>query len=223
MENFTVDQLKTLLPLTLARVKDISDALERNWIIQMICAAVGVALIYDVGSLPKVFCKYFKQEACTLQSAAAVLIVVELYYFMKFGQYVTAFLEARKLLDDLLIAYVGTHASSKELTPLSDSLSFFEGYYSQSAFGSWAPLRIGYFTLFLAIVATGQASALFLLIRGYGVTPISIAVGLAASVILVILYISFWHSKHKHRYTTSLVYGSIALAVAAFATFWYTS
>ena len=149
----------------------------------MICAAVGVALVYDIAGLPKVICKYFGQETCTSQSAATVLIVVELYYFMNFGQYVTAFLEARSFwttyLMHMSVMSRGRHAPlpTQRFTKLLRGLLL-----TRSAFGSWAPLRVAYFILFLVVVATGQAAALFLLFRGYGVHPISLLLGAAALV-----------------------------------------
>ena len=223
METLNTDQLKTLLELATSRAKDISDALERNWVIQMICAAVGVALVYDIAELTEVICKYFAHDKCTSRSAAAVLIVVQLYYFMKFGQYVTAFLETRQLLDNLLDAYVGESDNEGRFSPLRDSLSFFEGYYSRSAFGSWAPLRVAYFILFLVVVATGQAAALFLLFHGYGLNPVSVLFGSVALVALVILYLGFWYSKRHHPYTTNLVFGCMTLVAAALAFFWRTA
>ena len=224
METMNTDQLKTLLGLATARVKDTSDALERNWLIQMICAAIGIALVYDIAELTKVICKYFGgQDTCTPRSAATVLIVVQLYYFMKFGQLVTAFLEARQLLDKVLDAYFGEARSSSLLAPVRDSMSFFEGYYSRSAFNSWAPLRAAYFLLFLMVVASGQAAALFLLIHGYGASPASLIIGALAIVALIVLYVGFWYSKKDHLHTTRLVFGCMALVAAGFFIFWRTT
>lgn len=222
METLNSDQLKTLLGLATPRVKEISDSLERNWLIQMICAAVGIALVYDIGDLPRIICKYFGQESCASRSSATVLIVVQLYYFMKFGQQISAFLECRRLLDALLDAYVGEVRTSAFLSPLRDSMSFFEGYYSPKAFGSWAPLRVAYFILFLIVVACGQAAALFLLFRGYGVRPASLSIGGVALAALTILYVGFWYSKRNHLYTTRLVFGCMALVGISFFVFWET-
>lgn len=223
MDALNTDQLKTLLGLATARVKDISDALERTWLIQMLCAAVGIALVYDIAELPKAFCKlYGGQDACTTRSAATVLIAVELYYFMKLGQQVTAFLEARSLVDALLEKYVPEARNSKFLAPLQDSMSFFEGYYSLAAFRSWAPLRVAYFLFFLIIIGAGQSAALVLLVRGYEESPASLVIGGLAVAALIILYGGFWSSKRHHLYTTQLVCGCVVLVLAGATLFWRT-
>ena len=46
---------KLLLQVSRAKTEALERALERNWITQMILAGIGVALVFDVGDLPKVF------------------------------------------------------------------------------------------------------------------------------------------------------------------------
>ena len=54
IDALNADQLKTLLGLSVARVKEVSDALETNWTIQLISAAVGIALVYKIADLPNI-------------------------------------------------------------------------------------------------------------------------------------------------------------------------
>jgi hypothetical protein len=223
MDTFEPDQLKTVLGLTTSRVKDIAETLERNWTIQMVCAAVGIALVYDIADLPKIMCKYFGQESCTLRSAAPVFMVVVLYYFMKFGQLLTAFVEARQLHDDVLKTYLGKSSDLSTFKPILETTSFFEGYYSNSAFRSWAPLKVAYFLMCLIVLAVGQSAALFLLVRAYKLNAASLlVVGLAISA-LIILYIGFWQSKKHHLHTTKIVFTCLALVPACFTLFMATA
>jgi hypothetical protein len=83
------DQLKTVLRMTTSRLKD-------DWTLQLICTAVGLALVYNIADLPQIICKYFGQEACTPRSVAPIFMAVILYLFMKFGQQMTV--EGRRLL-----------------------------------------------------------------------------------------------------------------------------
>jgi hypothetical protein len=223
MDTLDTDQLKTVLGLANSRVKDVTDALERNWTIQLICTAVGIALVYDIADLPKIICKYFSQGYCTSQSVAPILIVVVLYYFMKFGQLLTAFLEARQLLDHLLDTYLGKCSEMGALKPIRESMSFFEGYYASTAFISWTPLRAAYFLVSPLVIAWGQAAALFLLVRAYKANTGSLLVVGVAIVALVIFYGGFWYSRKGRLHTTRIVFTCVALIPVAFILFWITA
>jgi len=223
MDTLDTDQLKTVLGLANSRVKDVTDALERNWTIQLICTAVGIALAYDIADLPGIICKYFGQVSCTLRSVAPIFIVVELYYFMKFGQLLTAFLEVRQLLDRLLDTYLGKCSEMSTFKPIRESTSFFEGYYASTTFISWSPLRAAYFLVSPLVIAWGQASALFLLVRAYKANTGSLLVVGIAIVVLVIFYCGFWHSKKGRLHTTRIVFSCVALIPVAFILFWVTT
>ena len=213
MDTLDKDKLTTMLGLTTSKVKDIADALERNWTIQMICAGIGIALVYDVADLPKIMCKYFGQDLCTLRSAAPILLVVVLFYFMRFGQLLTAFLAARQLQDRLLSTYLGKSVEVSAFKPIHESTSFFEGYYSSTAFSSWAPLKPAYFLVSLLVVAVGQSAALFLFVRAYKATTASLVVAGLAVAGLIILYGGFRQANKNHPYTTKIVWTCSLLIV----------
>jgi hypothetical protein len=117
-DSLDTDQLKTVLGLATARVKDLADALERNWTAQLVCAGVGIALVYDVAELPRIICKYFAQEACSLRSTSVIFMLVVLYYLMRLGVLLTAFLEARQIHDRILAAYLGKNYEKNAFRPV---------------------------------------------------------------------------------------------------------
>jgi hypothetical protein len=223
MSTLEPDAVKTLLGVTTAKLKDVTDAIEKNWLIQVACAAVGVVLVFDLGGLTVMACKYFNAELCSKKSAGTILLPVQVFYFARFGQYLTAFLETKRLTEHLLRLFVDEKSSGLKLKPLHDSLSFFEGYYSPLAFSSIAPLRFAYFTVFLVIVAGGQAAAFLLLLQGYGFTFGAWIAFAVAAVGLGILYAGFWRANRDHPHTSMLVLLCVVFIVCAFIAMKYAT
>ena len=196
-----------LLGLSSERLTRVEHALDRNWTVQLVLAGVGIALVFDVGDLPRFLSRYAMQQEYDLRPVAAVLIAVQLYHFMKLGHLLTAFVEARRLNQDLLDEYLANSSSGERSKKLGETTSFFEGYYSPDAFGR-GPLRVAYYLTAVVTVSTGQATALFLVLKAYGVNVWSVSVVALSAVAMGILYGGFWRSKRNHPGTTAIAMAS---------------
>jgi hypothetical protein len=144
-----------------------------------------------------------------------------LYHFMKFGHLLTSFIEARRLHDALLSQYLGNISSDVKFKALRETTSFFEGYYSPEAFGGRGHiLMTTYFLASAIIISTGQAAAVFLILRAYGTNRWSIATITIVAGIMGLLYREFWRSNKNQPGTTALVIASSASVVVLFVIFW---
>lgn len=205
------DRAVFLLQLSSAKVENLEKALEKNWIAHLVLAGIGVALVCDIGELPRVFARYFGQDQYDIKPGAAILLPTILYYFMKFGHLLAAFILARSLHDKTLSAYLGESVEGREVTPLRETTSFFEVFYSPRSFAG--PVVIAYFAVTPAVISLAQAAALFLIFRAYGANPWSIAAAVTSGTVLLVLYGGFWNSQKNHPGTTPVVVGSIALVI----------
>lgn len=212
--------LRFLLGLSNKRLSDVTKALERNWTIQLILAGIGVALVFDIGDLPKFLSRYASQDAYDLKPAAAIILAVLLYHFMKFGHLLTAFVESHRLTDSLLQQHLGEDIQTKDFQPLQETTSYFEGYYSANAFGGRGrPVMTLYYFLSAAVIAISQAAALTLIVKAYGVNGWSIGTITVVAGIIGVLYRAFWRSNKDLPGTTLLVLASSLTAVALFFVF----
>jgi hypothetical protein len=187
------DKSKFLLQVSHAKIAALEKALERNWIIHLVLAGLGVALGFDLGDLPKVLARYFSQEQYSIKPVAVIILPVLLYYFMKCRE-----------IDE------------QDLTPLRDTTSFFEPFYSGDAS---KPILIAYFLTAPVIVSLTQASAFFLVVKAYGLNPVSVAILGLSGVVLAILYSGFWRANRNHRATTITAIVCPALVIVWLALF----
>jgi hypothetical protein len=209
-----------LLGLANKRLSDVTKALERNWIVHLIIAGIGTALVFDIGDLPKFLSRYVSQDEYDLKPAATIVLAVLLYQFMKLGHLLTAFVELRHLTDALLRQRFGNHIQTEEFKPLRETTSYFEGYFSADAFGGRGrPVMTLYYLLSGAVIATSQAAALALIVKAYGINIWSISAIVSAAIIMGMLYWAFWRSKKDLPGTTPLVLASSLGAVALFFVF----
>ena len=108
-----------LLNLNSAKINKLKSALEKNWIIHVVLAGVGVALVFRIGNLPNLLvAKYFPQGQYDAQAVAAIVLPIFLYYFMKLGHLVTLFNEARRFQDALLKEYLTSQFDEQQTEPL---------------------------------------------------------------------------------------------------------
>ena len=92
------DDFGHLVELSCAKAEKLAAALERNWTIHLILAAMGLAIVFDVGNLPDFLAKHFiDQDTFERKPVALILLPVALFYFMKFGHLLTSFYDARRL------------------------------------------------------------------------------------------------------------------------------
>jgi hypothetical protein len=209
-----------LIGLANKEVADVTKALERNWTVHLILAGVGVALVFDVGGLPKFLSKYVSQDSYDLKPAATIILAVLVYHFARFGQLLSAFVESRRLVDTLLERYVGAPLQTDTFKPLRETTSYFEGYYSASAFGGrGGPVMTLYYLASGAVIATGQAAALALIIKAYGLNRWSVGAIAIAAVIMGVLYWGFWRSKKEQPGTKLLLLASVISATILFFAF----
>ena len=213
------DKAEFLLGLSSAKIEKLEKALERNWIIHLILAGIGLALIFDIGDLPKVVAKYFSQEQYNTKPAAVIILPVLLYYFMKFGHLLTSFIAARRLHDSMFDTYLGGMLNGNDLTPLRETTSFFEVFYSTASFGGRGPLVFAYFVVTPTIISLTQASALFLVVKAYGLNIWSLAMLVLSGLVLLILYWGFWRANQDHPRTTKVAIACLVLVIGWFVLF----
>jgi len=209
-------QKEFLIQLNSERLARVEQGLERNWIVQLVLAGVGLALVFNVGDLPKFLSRYVSQENYNLRPVAAILLAILLYYFMKLGHLLTRFIETRKLNDQLLDDYFGGK-KKRSLEALRATESFFEVFYAPDTFGR--PLVAAYYLISAMTISTGQAAAMYLILKAYGFNFWSVAAVVLAVVIMGLLYAGFWGSKRKHPGTTRVVIGCSVMTVVLFAVF----
>ncbi len=212
--------VKFLLGLANKRLSDVTKALERNWIVHLILAGIGTALVFDIGDLPKFLSRYVSQDEYDLKPAATIILAVLLYHFMKFGHLLTTFVDLRRLTDSLLQQRLGKDARTREFEPLRETTSYFEGYFSADAFGGRGrPVMTLYYFLSGAVLATSQAAALALIVKAYGINVWSMSAIVLSAVIIGVLYVAFWQAMKDLSGTTPLVLASSLGAVALLIVF----
>jgi MFS family permease len=210
-----VPRQEFLIQLNSERLAHVEQGLERNWIVQLVLAGVGLALVFDIGDLPKFLSRFMSQQEYSLRSVAAILLVILLYYFMKLGHLLTRFIEARKLHDRLLDEYLGER--KRDLEGLRPTTSVFEVFYAPHVFAR--PLRVAYYLSSALAISTGQAAVLYLIFKAYGLNPGSVAVVVVALAAMGVCYWGFWLSKRTHPGTTALVAACAVMAVLLFVVF----
>jgi hypothetical protein len=211
----SVAQKEFLVGLSSERLAHVAQALERNWTVQLILAGVGFALVFEIGDLPRFLSKYVSQDEYNLRPVATMLPAILLYYFMKFGHLLTTFIEARQLNDLLLLEYLGD--SKQAPKSLLETTSFFEVYYSTASFTG--PLIAAYYVTCALVVSTGQAAALFLILKAYGANVWSMSAVALAAIALGLLYREFWRSKRGHPGTTAMAVTCPLAALLLFVVF----
>jgi hypothetical protein len=199
-------RVEFLLDLNSVKIRELERALEQNWFIHVILSGVGVAMIFNVGHLRDVLAKYFAQAQYNAQAVAAILLPVFLYQFMRLGQLVTAFNEARQLQGQLLQDYLSGEFHNLNMEPFHKSTSFLAESFVKK--GNWP-----YLLVTTATVTIAQASALFLVVQAYGVNRFSVAILVVSAVVMSILYFLFWKFQ-RDRSRATLVLG---LGLASFA------
>jgi len=209
-----------LLNLNSAKINKLESALEKNWIIHVILAGVGVALIFRIGNLPNlIVAKYFTQEQYDARAAAAIMLPIFLYYFMKLGHLLTLFNEARSLQDTLLKEYLTSQFDERQTESLHRTTSFLaESFYA----GKGDKMFISYLFVTSVVLSTAQGAALFLIVQAYHLNRWSIAGLTLSGIVLLILYFLFWRSQKDRFRATLAVLFSIVLTTAwliAFAVF----
>jgi hypothetical protein len=202
-----------LLNLNSAKIDKLESALEKNWITHVILAGVGVALIFRIGNLPNlIVAKYFTQEQYDARAAAAIMLPIFLYYFMKLGHLLTLFNEARRLQDTLLKEYLTIQFDERQTEPLHRTTSFLaESFYPGSGGDK---MFISYLFVTSVVLSTAQGAALFLIVQAYHLNRWSIAGLTLSGIVLLILYFLFWRSQKDRFRATLAVLFSIVLTTA---------
>ena len=211
--------VELLLNLNSAKINKLEGALEKNWIIHVILAGVGVALVFRIGNLPDLLAKYFTQGQYDAQAVAAIVLPIFLYYFMKLGHLLTLFNEARRLQDSLLKEYLTSQFDWQQAEPLLRTTSFLaESFYA----GKGGKLFLPYLFVTSVVVSTAQAAALFLVVQAYHLNRWSLAGLVLSGIVVLILYFLFWKSQKDRLRATLAVVFTFVLTTAwliAFAVF----
>lgn len=216
------EQRKFLLEISAAKIEKLAGALERNWIIHLVLAGVGLAFIFNIGGLPVVIANYYGLDRFNIQPAALIILPILLYYFMKFGQQLTSFLASRKLYDSLFDSFFSGSVDDIDVTPLRNTTSFFEVFYSPRSFGGRGPLVFTYMLITTAVFSVTQASALFLFAIAYGFGPWSIMVLTVSTLVFLLLYWAFWNANKKLPWASFVTFttaGEVIVLLVLFSVF----
>ena len=208
------ENAELLLTLTSDKIGKLEKALEQNWLAHVILAGVGIAMVLNTGHLRDVLAKYLGEQQYNDRAAAAVLLPVFLYYFMRLGQLVTAFNEAKRFQKRLLKDFFPTAPyNDDDMEPIHSSTSFLAESFRKPKPDCWP-----YLLVTSAIVALAGVTAMCLVVQAYGWDSMTRIVLAASVVALVILYVLFWLvQKDRSRATLaiSLMLG-FSILIAAF-------
>ena len=193
------DKSKLLLQMSCTKITALEKALEHNWVIQLVLAGLGVAFVFEIGDLPRALARYFSQDQYTAKPVALIILPVLLYYFTRFGHLLTSFIAVRRLHDQLFNSSFDGTFEDMDLVAIRETTSFFEPFY---AGGNFRPILIAYFLFMPVVVSLTQASAMFLVVRAYGLNVVSIGIVGLSGIVLAILYLGFWRANRNHRATT---------------------
>jgi len=155
-----LERKKLLITLTTAKLAKLEDALELNWVAHLILAGIGFALVYGIADLPKLITGYFTKGDYSQKGVAAIILAILLYYFMKLGHLLSAYMHT----SDLQIALIGDFTGPETL-PLRTSTSFTVQAFSDESYRNnsfWS-----YLLVTTAVVTLAQASAVYLVVQAY--------------------------------------------------------
>jgi plasmid stability protein len=175
-------------------VQRLNAALERNWLVQLIVATVGVALAFDVGGAREAAYTVVRVKFGPL---AVALSAVYFYYFMRFGYLLIRFVPTRRSYDRILDLTLGGSICPDDLLTLRNTSSYFEMFYSRKK--ESRAKAIGYFFFTIAIASAAQASALWLPLMAYPGETWVIGVMVFYVMALTFLYTFFWRALESHR------------------------
>jgi hypothetical protein len=209
-ENNRPKIVEALLNLNSAKVSKLESALEKNWIIHVILAGVGTALVFNVGNSRQFLTRYFTEQEYNGQAVAVVMLPLFLYHFMKLGHLLTLFNEARRLQDALLKEYLAGQFDEQRAEPLRRTTSFLaESFYP----GRDAKLFWPYLFVTSLVISTAQAAALFLVVQAYPNNRWALAVLVLSGLFILVLYSLFWRSQKDHfRATLAVVFNFLFTA-----------
>jgi hypothetical protein len=208
-----------LLKLTSEKVERLEGALEKNWIAHLILAGVGLALVLNIGNLPGLLANYFLRGGYDKKAGATIVLAALLYYFMKLGHLLTAFVDASQLQASLLKAYLGDQVDETTTAILRKSTNFFvEAFFSGEGFVT-GRVFWPYLLVTCVVVSVAQAAAVFLVVQAYSLNRWSSSRFLLFGTLLIIVYVVLGKAA-KPRLQTALVIASlIALGVAGLIIF----
>lgn len=220
------DRFQTALLVSSSRMDDLAKGLEKAWIAQLLLAAIGVALILNIGEFRCALANYFSQGSPSLKVPAGVILLAALYFFMRFGHLLSAFLRSRKLHERLVEEFQRSRGFRSNLGAFKQSFSYFEGYYSTELFGNQRPVKFMYFMVTAFGLSISQASSIYLIYLAYGLGPFPAVLIFVVGLGLLFLYVGFWRAKrddfpHTPKFVFFCIFMVIVLLVAFhFAPLW---
>jgi hypothetical protein len=207
--------LELLLQLTSAKYDKLEKALEMTWIAHVVVAALGLAMVVNLGKVPESVVGYFLQGKYDLKTVAAIILAVHLYYFMRTGHLLTAFNDAKAFQDGLLDDYLTGHPEKGKVAPLHRTMSFLAAAFYPHA--EAAP----YFIITALVVSLAQASSLFLVVKAYHAGAMS-SLGIVLF-FMIILYYLFWKAQRDRTRATRAVIVLSVLTVSWFSIFYFST
>lgn len=178
-----------LLDLNSAKIKRLESALEKNWIAHLMLAGIGIAVVLDIANLPALLANYFTKGQYDEKAVAAIVLAVLLYYFMKLGYLLTSFVEASRLHEFLLKAYLGEQFEDPKMLPLRKSTNFFVEAFSAGTSAKTGRSFSPYLLVTSVVVSIAQATALFSVVQAYKLDRWLPCKLLTCAAVLVILFI----------------------------------
>lgn len=206
------DKAEFLLKLSSTKVAKLDKELDRNWLAHLILAGIGPALVFDIGNLPGVLnAKYLSQQN-DKKAVAVIMLPIALYFCMRLGYLVGAFVKARRFHDGMLERYLGDEKPEGMLA-LSTTTNFYELFYSPKSFAQGKAAQVVFSVVAPVVISLGQASAICLVIQAYGLNRWTVSVLGGFSALVLFLYWAFWRALRDISRTKWLLGGCVALLV----------
>lgn len=186
-QHATPSTLQFLLGLTSGKTDRLDKDLEKVWTAHLVVAGIGIAMVLNIGKVTESLFSHLV-GSYDPKTAAAILLAISLYYFMKIGPLLTAFNEAKKLRDELLEAYLTGQPQEGMATPLRRPTSFLAA--------AFYPGGVPDFIVTALVVSLAQAAPLFLVVKAYQASAtISLVIALS---FMAILYTLFWRTRREN-------------------------
>jgi hypothetical protein len=198
-----------LLGLISAKKTKLENALEKNWIAHLLVAGIGVAMVFNVRKVAESVIGGFFKGTYDRETVATILLAIHVYYFMRMGPLLTAFVVAKSWHDEQLECYLtgppkpARNAKADPLHPLFGTTSFLAA--------ALYPGSRGYLVITTVVVSLAQASALFLVFRSYHVSLRISPASLFFAVLIAAIGMLYWMFWQRAFTRATLILLALAL------------
>lgn len=211
-----------LIQLSKSKVDKVDRDLGRNWTFQVVLVAISIAVILDIGDIPKAISNYFLRTEGFENTLFITLPLVLLYLFMRFGHLLSTFFKSRKMYDYLVDKYTEGDLQKGNLKELYGTTNLFELWYSPKKFSQTKILVVLFYFFTMLVLSGSHASSIVLLIKALGYTVwLLLAAIILYAFCLFAFYWGFFKSNKDDKYIGSIIIGIIIFVLGWLMLFYY--